>query len=201
MSATMKRWLIGFAVLDVVLFATLLVLLVSQGPGGSDDADATATATSSSTPAAGATDGTDASPAPSADATASGTQEFTPPEGALALADFTLPSRNISCALTDEQADCWIAEATFTPPAGDACEWRGQLVVMTSDGVAMPCPDAAPGPGADGVAVLEYGQTTVVGPWMCTSSDSGLECSSLADGTGFTLARASFTSYGPGRLA
>ncbi|PWD50143.1 hypothetical protein C8046_05140 [Serinibacter arcticus] len=96
---------------------------------------------------------------------------------------------------------CSIANAEFAPPPGDACEWRGQVAVLGIDGVTMPCPDAAAQAAGDGVPVLEYGTSTTIGAWACTSSERGVECFSRADGTGFTLARAAFTSYGPGRLA
>lgn len=123
------------------------------------------------------------------------------PEGALAVADFTLPSGNIGCSLTPDAGECWIRDFSYTPPvAGQECEWFGALVTFTAQGLVMPCPASQPGSNAAGAAVLEYGQSTAVGPWLCTSTRDGLECSSLADGTGFTIARAAFTSYGPGRL-
>ena len=123
-----------------------------------------------------------------------------PPAGALALETFTLPSKNIVCTLANESVTCSIANATFTPPAGETCEFRGQLVQMTPGQVAMPCPGQAAAAAGDGTTVLEYGQSATFGPWACSSSERGIDCFSLADGTGFTLARAAFTSYGPGRL-
>lgn len=205
MKPSVRRWVIGIGVLDVILFIALIVLLATRGPGTAGSSEAVDSPTTSATTA------TSALPPPEeGEPTDSGTAEETAPaetpvqretpEGALTVADFTLPSRNISCSLTEAGATCWIAQATFTPPPGDGCQWRGQVVTLDASGVHMPCPAEQPVAGEDGVTVLEYGQSTVVGPWLCTSSDRGLECSSLDDGTGFTLARASFNSYGPGRL-
>lgn len=200
MSRRLRPWVIGIGALNVVLAIALVIVLASRGPGGdatqAEDAPTPDTATSvQQTP-----QGSESSEPESATPTPE--SAFEVPEGALAIAEFTLPSGNIGCSLSESAGECWIKDFSYAPPGNaENCEWMGGVVVMTSQGLTMPCPDVAPGSSTTGAAVLEYGQSTAIGPWLCTSNQSGLECSSLADGTGFTMARATFTSYGPGRLA
>lgn len=209
MSSAVKVTLGVLAGVVVLLFVVLVWALLLRGPGGTgaSGGESSTSETSASGEDATATDDGTAteSESPSQEPTPT-TSESTPaelapvPDGALELTSFTLPSRNISCSMSESGVICEIGDSTFTPPAGPACDLRGKIVVLSDDGVELPCPETAP-PGPDeGAAVLEYGQTSSVGTWLCTSSDRGVECSSRADGTGFTLARASFTSYGPGRL-
>lgn len=203
MSRRMRRWVIGFGIVNVVLFLALVIVVLSRGPGGGGDTQQADPETPTAAESSASTAAPETETTPSA-ATESGeptpTATFEVPEGALDLAQFQLPSRNIGCSLTQDAAECWIVDFSFTPPAGEDCQWRGSIITMTADGVAMPCPPSAPGNANDATPVLDYGLSTAVGQWLCTSTSSGLECSSLADGTGFTVARATFTSYGPGRL-
>lgn len=203
MTARTRGWIIGLAVLNALLVVGLVVTLMLGAAGGDDDAGADATGSGSGEPAP-ALDG-DTSAPPSASESASEEAPATPelaapPEGALDVPAFALPSRNIACTLDESAVTCTIADATFTPPAGEDCEFRGRVVTLSDAGVAMPCPDEQPTAAGEEVPVLEYGQATTIGPWACTSTESGVDCSSLADGTRFTLARASFTSAGPGAL-
>lgn len=201
MDAISKRWVTGLAALNVVLFLVLASLLLTRGPGGSDE-EASASASESSETAQ-TPDGEASDPASTPQASDSPSEpepELAPiPDGALELAAFVLPSGNISCDLQDSALACTILNATFEPPAGDGCQWRGQIITLDSSGVFMPCPPQQP-VATEGLTALKYGESTAVGVWVCTSSEQGLECYSREDGTGFTLARSSFTSYGPGRL-
>lgn len=205
MTARTRGWIIGLAVLNGLLVIGLVVTLMLGAATGDDEAATEETGSGSSQPAPDLDGATSAAPSPSESNSASAETPETPelaapPEGALDVPAFALPSRNIACTLDESAVTCTIADATFTPPAGDACEFRGQVVTMSADGVAMPCPDGQQGPAGEEVPVLEYGQATTIGPWACTSTESGVDCASLADGTRFTLARASFTSEGPGAL-
>lgn len=208
MSTAIKATLGILASVVVGLFVVLVWMLILRGPGGvHDSAGASPSVSEDATTDDGGETGeesespTQEEPEPSASPSASPSQELSAvPVDAVVLTSFALPSRNIACTMSEQAVVCEIANATFTPPAGDACEWRGQVVVLDDDGVSMPCPQGAPGTAPEGTVVLEYGQTSAVGTWLCTSSERGVECSSRADGTGFTLARAGFSSYGPGRL-
>ncbi|GMA31900.1 hypothetical protein [Litorihabitans aurantiacus] len=207
MPASTRRWIIGLGAAVGVL-ALVLVVLLLQGSGGDADAEDASTAveepavpssppaTDPSSPATSAPP-VETSPAPEPEEP---TDLAAPPEGALDLASFALPSRNIACTLDESAVTCQIADAEFTPPPGEDCEFRGQVVTLADDGVALPCPDGPAAAAGEEIPVLEYGQSTSVGRWACTSSESGVECSSLADGTRFTLARAALTTDGPGAI-
>ncbi|TGO06009.1 hypothetical protein [Serinibacter arcticus] len=203
MTARTRGWIIGLAVLNGLLVIGLVVTLMLGAANDGDDATAAESGSGSGEPAPALDGATSAPPSASESASAetAETPELAPPpEGALDAPAFALPSRNIACTLDEAAVTCTIADATFTPPAGEDCEFRGQVVTLSADGVAMPCPDGQQAPAGDDVPTLEYGQSTTVGSWACTSTESGVECSSLADGTRFTLARASFTSEGAGAL-
>lgn len=213
MTPVVKGWVIGLGIADVVLFLALLAVVIvgatatpdrDPTPGETattqqetDDGGAAAPQTTSPAEGAPATPTSTASPSP--------TDPATPvlaaaPAGALELASFALPSRNITCSMSEATVTCEIADASFSPPAGPECEWRGQVVLMDSAGVQLPCPQTAPGAASADVPVLDYGQTSAVGPFWCGSSEQGVQCESRLDGTGFSLARAELASYGPGAL-
>lgn len=198
----MRRWVIGFGVLNVVLFLALLVVLLQRGPGRSDaDAEASDSSTPTATESADAGSDGGSEPDQSEDAEPTATDSdgevvYQFPAGTLELTDFTLPSGNITCALEASQVTCWIASKSYPAPEGMTCEWAGQVFVLSEAGVDLPCPASAPATGSD-VPVLEYGQGTAIGPWYCLSSTSGVSCSSYApvtgDSRGFTIARADYT--------
>lgn len=201
MTQRTRSWIIALSALNAALVLVILVqLIIGAASDDGDDGGPSPSATSETQPTADV-GGQEQSEPDGEEPVETMTPELAaPPAGALELGAFTLPSKNIVCTLEEAAATCTIANATFTPPAGEACDFRGQLVQMTENGVAMPCPGEGAQPAGDDVTVLEYGQSATAGSWACTSSERGIDCFSLADGTGFTLARAAFTSYGPGRL-
>lgn len=210
MSTTVKTWLGVLAALVLALFVVFVWALLLRGPGGVDGAVSASPTPSESSegmsasaePEESATPDASVEPSPSPSVSASA--ELTPiPAGAIVLPSFAMPSGNIGCVIDDDGAACQIGDSTFTGPGVPTCDTGGRLVLMDESGVAVECfagPEAPIFSDASGLPVLEYGQTSTVGPWLCTSSNSGLECTSRADGTGFRLSRALFTSYGPGRL-
>lgn len=201
MTPEVKRWIIALAVIDVVLLITFAVLLVAGGPASSGREDASASASASASAGTEAeTEGTDTT-SPSGEPSEGESPSYGAAASALDLPQFQLPSGNIYCTLTEETAGCTIVDRTYDTPPGEDCEWRGNVVQLTTDGVALPCPTSQPSTASSAMTVLEYGQSATLGPWVCQSNRDGLECFSLIDGTGFTLARASLTSYGPGALA
>ncbi|PFG19940.1 hypothetical protein [Serinibacter salmoneus] len=203
MTPEVKRWIIALAVLDVVLLVAFAVILVAGGPATSERERTPSTAASSAGEA-GSQAQTDGATTQSPSAEPSGAQSPSygaAPASALDLPQFQLPSGNIYCSLTEDSARCTIADRDYETPPGQECEWRGNVVVLAADGVTLPCPTSQPTTASAQMTVLEYGQAATVGPWVCESNQSGLDCFSLIDGTGFALARASLTSYGPGALA
>lgn len=207
MSTTLKAWLGVLGALVVALFVVLVWALLLRGPGGvshsatpSPEVSDTADAGESASPEPeSSTSPTAEQPSPSPSESAS--PVLAPiPEGALVLPEFASPSGNLQCRMDEQDVLCGVVQADWTPPGVDRCETAARAVVLSETGVSAECAGAAPVAPDGGLAVLEYGRTSAVGTWLCTSSERGMECTSRADGTGFTIARATFTSYGPGRL-
>ncbi|NMR19644.1 hypothetical protein [Cellulomonas fimi] len=166
-----------FVVVDALLvlaFLVVLVLFLSSGPGTGGDAapddGATPAATGPTSPGA----------APSAGS--AGDDDTT----------FALPSGNIACEMSTDAATCTIANTTATPPPDAGCTGViGRILTVTAEGAEMPCVEGAlPGVAAPGTAVLEYGDSTTVGDFTCTSSSTGVTCRHDPSGRGFALARA-----------
>lgn len=171
-----------FLVVDVLLVLAVAVVLAAYLSGG-DAADprADATPTTSGSPTTRPT-ADPTQPAPTSSATAE-------PAGP---GTFALPSGNIACEVTADAATCTIADSTAEVVPVEGCAGSvGQVVTVTAEGASTPCLQGAlPGPAAAGTPVLEYGQSTTVGDFTCTSSTSGASCTHDPSGAGFTLARA-----------
>jgi hypothetical protein len=167
-AARRRRLIPALVGLDAVLVAAVLVVvLLVTHPGGSGAPAASGTGTG--TQVAGGT------PAP------------TPTPGPPA---FRLPSGNIGCEMTTGGVTCTIASETFTPPPGAACDGgtTGHTVVLDAHGVSVPCVRGTPTGVAGQAPVLNYGGTSTVGPYTCTSATNGVTCTT-AQGVGFRLAR------------
>jgi hypothetical protein len=111
-----------------------------------------------------------------------------------ATRQFTLPSKNIGCLVTAESARCDISDKQWKPPAQpDDCEqaW-GNAVTVTAEGATLTCAGDTV-TGAD--EILEYGKAVQVGEFVCTSASAGVRCTHAPSGHGFTLARASYTTF------
>lgn len=182
MTRRLGPWEIALIVIDVVLIVVLIVLMVTtRGDAGAANEEG------STTPAAASDPGTGES------GTSSSTQAVTPPADALALAEFSTPSGNIWCSIGESAASCQIEEIDYQPASIDGCDGNdlaGRIITVTSEGAEYPCPDAdISGPAAGDRTVLEYGQTTAVGDFMCTSAESGVTCTNLSSGKSFTVTR------------
>lgn len=178
---------ITLIVIDVVLIGVLIFLLATQ-PDGPDEQP---TETASSTAAEGGT-GEDAS-----SAEPSSTQAVTVPEGALDLAEFAAPSGNIWCTITDDAATCQIATIEYEPPAIANCEdndLAGKILRVSGETAEYPCPSGSiSGPEPGDRDVLDYGETTHVGDYMCTSTQEGVSCTDITTGASFSVRRAGAT--------
>lgn len=121
-------------------------------------------------------------------------------------AAFVLPSGNITCVLSDENAVCQIVEKTYDVRAefmmpdlvGDECTTENaDAMTLTNEPHAWTCApeDLAPSARVDRLgwwaeevggetldadagtlAVLPYGSTMVAGPVSCRASESGVTC-------------------------
>ncbi|GEA88444.1 DUF6636 domain-containing protein [Cellulomonas cellasea] len=178
--AGLSRGMRAFLLVDLVLVLALVVVAavvlsgVLRGTGPRDT-------------------GSDVDPAASAPAS-----EATPSAAPTGVETFASPTGNISCAMADDGVTCSIASITFAPPGAEACAagTLGHTVVAGADGVELPCLDGpVPAVAADDVPRLEYGATSTVGGWTCTSATNGVTCVDES-GTGFRLARAELVELG-----
>lgn len=166
-----RSLIIVFVVVDVLLVVLLVGIALSRG-GDGDGGDGAA-----STPGgSGAASASGNASEPSTDAT-----------------QFALPSGNIACAMSVDGVTCTIASYTYAPPVVAGCtEVTGHVLVLNADGVAFSCVSGPPPAAAgDDVSVLEYGSSTTVGDYTCTSATDGVQCVD-GSGKGFQLARASW---------
>ena len=174
-----RTLIIVFAVVDVLLVVLLVGIAVSRGNGagggGSDDATA------------GGSVGSSASTHPSGGASTPSTK----------TTQFAMPSGNIACAMSVDGVTCTIASYSYAPPVVAGCtEVTGHVLVLNSDGVAFSCVSGPPPAAAgDDVPVLDYGKSTTVGEYTCTSATDGVQCVD-GSGKGFQLAHASWKEIG-----
>jgi hypothetical protein len=179
----LSRGMTIFIAVDAVLVTVFLVVLALALTGGLTGSGRSSSTAGSSTTGASA----------SAPVTPSGSPSGT--SASQALASFALPSGNIACTMSDAGVKCTIASITFTPPTDAACKGTiGHVFEVGTDGVRIPCVDGpAPGVAAAGTPQLEYGTSSSVGGYTCTSSTNGVRCVEDATGRGFELARGKYT--------
>ena len=181
-----------FLVVDAILVLTFLVLLVmsiTATGDGTADASGTPSGTQSGTPSVQAAAEPETTPEESAPAE---------PETTEAVAQFQLPSGNISCSMTDTSVECTILSFSYTAPElpPDCAGTVGNVLTVTAaDGAGMPCVEAPPGPPVAGTPVLEYGQASKVGEMTCQSSPNGVYCQHDPTGKGFSVAKAGYRLF------
>lgn len=178
-----------FAVIDVILVVTFLVLVVLLRPfggGGGEREGAAApgspSATGSSSPAPETSP--DPSPAPATD---TGT-----------LRTFVLPSKNIWCEMSASSATCTILTFAYAAPAPPVdCQGTlgNVLTIEAGKPARMVCVEGEPQPVPEGAPTLEYGQASAVGAMTCHASTNGVTCLHNATGEGFAVARGGFLLF------
>jgi len=108
------------------------------------------------------------------------------------LESFQTPSGNISCRMDESGARCDISEKIYEPgykPASCSLDWGNALSVGSSGPAEILCVgDTVKDPSAP---VLDYGQTSTVGPISCTVDEDGVNCDNEATGHGFKLSKMS----------
>lgn len=166
--------------------AALGLVLLAVGCGGDGDAgdagDAASQSTTTASTTTESTTTTTTAPAPT-------TTEILVIEGG--VHEFTSPSGNIACVVSERSASCWISEKDWTiqQPDGPDCDisdW-GNAVDVTADGAEFPCyTDFGWNPSAPAMA---YGNAVELGPFRCASAESGVTCRH-SNGAGFSVARA-----------
>lgn len=204
-----------------VLLATALGALVLAGCDSEDGDGADQTAVTGDADGEGAADGDGGQAAPQvgepvAPPTEPAEIAPVPPERSVSedgstvrvegdRAAFVLPSGNVACVLSEDNAFCQIVEKSYDVRAefmmpdvlGDCTVENADTMTMTNEPAAWTCApeDLAPSAGvdrlgwwaqelegetldADGgpLAVLPYGSTMVHGPVSCAASESGVTC-------------------------
>ena len=178
----LSRGMTIFIAVDAVLLTVFLVTLALALNGGLAGTNSSTSTAGPSSPGASAPGAVVPSSSPSG-STAS-----------QALESFALPSGNIACTMSDAGAKCTITSITFTPPTDSACKGTiGHVFEVGVDGVRLPCVDGpVPGVAAAGTPQLEYGTSSTVGGYTCSSSTNGVRCVEDATGRGFDLARGTY---------
>lgn len=181
------RFLTGLATLVTMVFLTM-VSLTACGPGSSasgtpsrGSGSAAAAATPLNGPAASAS-GTTA-PGSGTTTSGSGSSPAGPgkevPMQTASGGEFVSPTGNISCEVSKTKATC----QTGTP---------AQSAALGADGQYTTCKgESCLGNPGDGTPTLQYGTSTGVGPFRCTSARTGVTCE--ASGQGFTISTGGVT--------
>ena len=119
-----------------------------------------------------------------------------PPEPeAEALTSFSSPSGNIGCVMDPKYVRCDIAERSWEPPhppPGCPTDFGQGLEISGRGHAALVCAgDTALG----GEATLDYGTSSEVGPYACTSEEEGMTCEDSRTGHGFFLSKQGYDAY------
>ncbi len=119
-----------------------------------------------------------------------------PPKPTGTYVQFTLPSTNIGCVMhSDGVVRCDIRQRDWAPPAKPAdCNPNydfGQGLVLGATAKFVCATDTA----LVGAPVLAYGSTSRQGPYECRSDESGVECTNLDTGHGFSMSAAEYRLF------
>lgn len=109
--------------------------------------------------------------------------------------NFRSPSGNIACYLDTSHVRCDIMERNWSAPPPPACEydWGGSL---GSDSYGWPeslCISDTVFGGQS--LVLGYGQSVQEGLLRCDSATSGVTCTDVRTGRGFSMSRESYSLF------
>lgn len=120
-----------------------------------------------------------------------------------AASDFSSPSGNIRCRLTEDPAAptaaCTITEVDSTypappPPAADCTDYGRTLIVTKGHGA----PHCTRTPAADSTTAptaLQYGASMTLAGVRCDSSALGITCQRTDTPGGFRISRESYTTW------
>ena len=110
------------------------------------------------------------------------------------LTSFSSPSGNIGCVMDPEYVRCDIRNRSWEPPPAPAdCELDfGQGIELASETRAHIVCAGDTTLGAEDV--LEYGETSKVGPYRCISAAAGITCQADS-GHGFFLSKETYELY------
>jgi len=108
---------------------------------------------------------------------------------------FTSPTGNIGCLIDKEMVRCDIAEREWAPPpAPDSCTLDyGQGITLRAG--APPEFVCAGDTALNSDAALPYGESIQGGLIRCDSEESGITCTDMETGRGFTLSKAAYELF------
>lgn len=176
-----------------VLVTAVVVGLAACGGSGGGAGEAVTSEAASTTTTRAATSTTATSTTAAAPGAGAGTQAGGPVRHVSEITAFRSPSGNIGCYIAPDSARCDIRDRNWTPPAPPAdCDLDyGQGVEVTPTGPAsLVCAgDTAFDPTSPALA---YGESIQAGVIRCTSSESGMDCTSTTSGHGFTISREAY---------
>lgn len=201
----LSNGVIGLIVADAALVLVLIALIIthpSSGPAAPEESPVSPQATEPAEPAEqqeaeadperqdGADDG-------EADDPQDGSPVEEPPEGVRNEPAFVTPSGNIWCELSADSATCTIGGHEYDIPDQPDCEGHvGRVIQVTGAEATMPCVGQSPPTSATAAhAELDYGESTMVGDFLCSSEETGVTCRSMVDGHGFALAYADYSIF------
>lgn len=124
------------------------------------------------------------------------TVNATPTEPAVGEAVvFASPTRNITCSIREDAANCEIAHFMYQAPTLDGCEGSvGYEIEVTADGARWVCRTGSPPPTpSDTIADLPWARSTTAYGFTCTSEGNGVTCRHDDSGHFFSLARREYT--------
>jgi hypothetical protein len=112
------------------------------------------------------------------------------------LTHFTSPSGNISCVIDTGGARCDIAERDWSLPPRPA-DCRLDYGHGISIGVGKPARVVCAGDTTigSGGEPLAYGDAIAAGPMRCVSAQSGITCSDVESGNGFSISREAYRLF------
>lgn len=205
-SRGLGRSVITLIVVDAVLILVLIAMIITHPSGGPQLEQEPVSPQATESP--------DLSPEPEeepepedegaqeeaeddTDPAAEAPEDFDVPEGVLSEPAFATPSGNIWCDLTTDGATCTIGGHEYgVPDQPDCDEHTGRVLQVTESGASMPCVAQAPPTSAPESHVeLDYGESTMVGDFLCSSAETGVTCRSLVAGHGFELAYADYSIF------
>jgi hypothetical protein len=112
---------------------------------------------------------------------------------------FQTPSGNIACILSDEGARCDIAKRDWNAPRPASCPPQmdfGQGLTVSDEGdgpgTVVCAGDTTLDPSAP---VLDYGESTSVGDFTCTSEEDGVTCRDDGDNRGFFISKQAYELF------
>ena len=114
------------------------------------------------------------------------------------FATFESPTHNIGCQIyagAQSEARCDIRAHSYTAPVrpGDCdLEWGDSVAVSGDFGYFVCHGDTVFDPGAE---ILGYGQRVEFGGYRCDSEKTGMTCTNISTGHGFSIRRANYRIF------